>query len=219
MGTVKVSTVAGGYVGDGPSALNAAIGGPYSSVYDSAGNLYISDFFMNRIRKVTPAGAISTYACTGICGYNGDNIKSTSAMVCVPNGLALDAAGNLIVADGGNSRIRKISKSGTITTIAGNGVFGYSGDGDSALNAEIGQPFQIAYDSTGNLYFDQLGNCVIRKVDTSGTITTIAGTGTCGYNGAASRQPVPNSTFRAASRWIAATMCTSPTRTTTVCAR
>ncbi len=183
MGTVKVSTVAGGYVGDGPSALNAAIGGPYSSVYDSAGNLYISDFFMNRIRKVTPGGAISTYAGTGICGYNGDNIKSTSAMVCVPYGLALDAAGNLIVADGGNSRIRKISKSGTITTIAGNGVFGYSGDGGPALNAEIGQPFQLAYDAAGNLYFDQVGNCVVRKVDTSGMITTFAGTGTCGYNG------------------------------------
>ena len=183
MGTVKVSTVAGGYVGDGPSALNAAIGGPYSSVYDSAGNLYISDFFMNRIRKVTPAGAISTYAGTGICGYNGDNIKSTKAMVCAPNGLALDAAGNLIVADGSNSRIRKISKTGTITTIAGNGVFGYSGDGGSALNAEIGQPYKLAYDSTGNLYFDQVGNCVVRKIDTTGKITTFAGTGTCGYNG------------------------------------
>jgi YVTN family beta-propeller protein len=183
MGTVKVSTVAGGYVGDGPSALNAAIGGPYSSVYDSAGNLYISDFFMNRIRKVTPAGVISTYAGTGICGYNGDNIKSTKAMVCAPNGLALDAAGNLIVADGSNSRIRKISKSGTITTIAGNGVFGYSGDGGSALNAEIGQPFQLAYDAAGNLYFGQVSNSVVRKVDTTGKITTFAGTGTCGYNG------------------------------------
>jgi YVTN family beta-propeller protein len=182
MGTVKVSTVVGGYVGDGPSALNAAIGGPYSSVYDSAGNLYISDFFMNRIRKVTPAGAISTYAGTGICGYNGDNITSTSAMLCDPNGLVLDAAGDLIAA-GGDSRIRKITPSGTITTIAGNGVFGYSGDGGPALNAEIGQPFQITYDAAGNLYFDQVGNCVVRKVDTAGRITTIAGTGTCGYNG------------------------------------
>jgi YVTN family beta-propeller protein len=183
MGTMKVSTVVGGYVGDGGSALNAAIGGPYSSVYDSAGNLYISDFFMNRIRKVTPAGVISTYAGNGICGYNGDNIKSTKAMVCAPNGLALDAAGNLIVADGSNSRIRKISKSGTITTIAGNGVFGYSGDGGSALNAEIGQPFQLAYDAAGNLYFGQVSNSVVRKVDTTGKITTFAGTGTCGYNG------------------------------------
>jgi sugar lactone lactonase YvrE len=151
-------------------------------VYDSAGNLYISDIFMNRIRKVTPAGVISTYAGTGICGYNGDNIKSTKAMLCAPNGLVLDAAGDLIAA-GGDSRIRKITPSGTITTIAGNGVFGYSGDGGPALKAEIGQPFYLAYDSVGNLYFAQVGNCVVRKVDTGGTITTIAGTGTCGYNG------------------------------------
>src|SRR5260370_12104894 len=95
MGTMKVSTVAGGYVGDGASALNAAIGGPYSSVYDGVGNLYISDFFMNRICKVTPAGAISTYAGNGICGYSGENVKSTKAMVCAPNGLVLDAAPNL----------------------------------------------------------------------------------------------------------------------------
>jgi hypothetical protein len=103
-------------------------------------------------------------------------MASTAAMVCAPNGLALDPHGNLIVADGGNSRTRKITSSGTITTIAGNGVFGYSGDGGPALKAEIGQPFQIPYDAAGNLYFDQVGNCVVRKVDTAGTITTIAGT-------------------------------------------
>jgi YVTN family beta-propeller protein len=183
MGTVKVSTVAGGYVGDGPSALNAAIGGPYSSVYDSAGNLYISDFFMNRIRKVTPTGVISTYAGNGICGYSGENVKSTKAMVCAPNGLVLDSAGNLIFGDS-TLRIRKIDHtSGNMTTIAGNGVFGYTGDGGPALSAEIGQPFQLAYDSAGNLYFDQVGNCVVRKIDTTGKITTLAGTGTCGYNG------------------------------------
>jgi hypothetical protein len=106
---------------------------------------------MNRIRRVTPAGAISTYAGSGICGCTGDNIKSTSAMVCAPNGLALDAAGNLIVGDGSNSRILKIAPSGTITTIAGNGVFGYSGDGGSALNAKIGRPPNIGYDTAGNL--------------------------------------------------------------------
>src|SRR6202158_1345585 len=182
MGTVKVSTVAGGYVGDGPSALNAAIGGPYSSVYDSAGNLYISDFFMHRVRKVTPAGAISTYLGTGICGYNGENIKSTKAMTCYPNGLAIDPAGDLVVV-GGELRISKITPSGIVTTIAGNGVNGYTGDGGPAVNAEIGQPFQLVYDTVGNLYFDQVGQCVVRKVDTSGTISTVAGTGTCGYNG------------------------------------
>jgi YVTN family beta-propeller protein len=182
LGPQKVSTVAGGYVGDGPSALNAAIGGPYSSVYDSAGNLYISDFFMNRIRKVTPAGVISTYAGTGINGFNGDNILANKALLDAPNGLALDPSGNLVLANG--ARIRKIDHStGTITTIAGNGVFGYSGDGGPATSAAIGQPFKLTYDASGNLYFAQVGNCVVRKVATTGTITTVAGNGTCGYNG------------------------------------
>ncbi|MFY9561809.1 MAG: beta-propeller fold lactonase family protein [Terriglobales bacterium] len=184
MGKVKVSTVAGGYVGDKGLATSAALGAPYSSILDSAGNLYISDIFLNRIRKVDATGTITTYAGNGICGFNGDNISATKALVCATNGLALDSSGNLIVADGGNSRIRKIDHSThKITTIAGNGVFGYSGDGGSALNAEIGQPFQITYDAAGNLYFDQVGNCVVRKVDTSGIIMTVAGNGICGYTG------------------------------------
>jgi sugar lactone lactonase YvrE len=104
-------------------------------------------------------------------------------MVCSPNGLALDASGNLIVADGGNSRIRRISTAGKITTIAGDGTYGYGGDGGPATSASIGQPYDLAYDAAGNLYFAQVGNCVVRKIDTGGTITTLAGTGTCGYNG------------------------------------
>src|SRR5207237_5444395 len=112
----------------------------------------------------------------------GDNIKASTASLC-PQGLAFDKSGNLIVADGGNGRIRKISKTGTITTIAGNGTFGAaSGDGGPATSADIGQPFFINYDSAGNLYFASVGECRIRKVDTGGTITTVAGTGTCGYN-------------------------------------
>lgn len=186
MGLMKVSTVAGGFVGDKLKATNAALGAPYSSVLDGAGNLYISDIAMHRIRKVDTSGNITTYAGTGICGYNGENVKASKAMVCGPNGIVLDSSGNVAFADGSNSRIRKVDhKSGLITTIAGNGVFGYdpSQDGGPALNAAIGQPFQIAYDAAGNLFFDQVGNCVVRKVDTSGTITTVAGTGTCGYNG------------------------------------
>jgi YVTN family beta-propeller protein len=184
MGTVKVSTVAGGYVGNTGKATNAAIGGPYSSVLDSAGNLYISEFLMNRIRKVDAAGNITTYAGTGICGYNGDGINASQAMVCVPNQLLVDSAGNMILADGGNSRIRKIDHStGVIITIAGNGVFGYTGDGGPALRAEIGQPYAMTYDTSGNLFFAQVGNCVVRRVDTSGNILTVAGNGTCGFSG------------------------------------
>jgi YVTN family beta-propeller protein len=186
MGLMKVSTVAGGYVGDKGAATKAALGAPYSSVLDGAGNLFISDVIMHRIRKVDASGNITTYAGNGICGYNGENVKASSSMVCGPNGLALDTSGNLIFADGANGRIRKIDHSTQlVTTVAGNGVFGYdpSQDGGPALNAAIGQSFQITYDAAGNLYFDQVGNCVVRKVDTSGTITTVAGTGTCGYNG------------------------------------
>jgi YVTN family beta-propeller protein len=186
MGTVKVSTVAGGYVGDRGPATKAALG-PGSSVLDSAGNLYISDFIGgNRIRKVDTTGAITTYAGTGICGYNGDKIAASKATICAPDGLALDPSGNLVFVDDGNARIRRIDHStGKITTIAGNGVFGYDAnqDGGPALSAEIGQPAQIAYDAAGNLYFDQVSNCVVRKVDTSGIIHTVAGTATCGYNG------------------------------------
>jgi len=182
LGPQTVSTVAGGFVGDKGAATKAAIGGPAASVLDSAGNLYVSDVYGNRIRKITPAGIITTYAGNGICGYNGDNLVSTQAMICLPSGLTRDSGGNLIVADQFNGRIRKISTAGKISTIAGNGLYGFSGDGGKAINASIA-PFSPAYDSAGNLYFSNTTNCVVRKVDTSGTITTIAGTSTCGYNG------------------------------------
>jgi YVTN family beta-propeller protein len=183
MGTVKVSTTVGGFVGDRGPATSAALEGPSSVLLDSAGNVYVSDVLGNRIRKIDTANTITTYAGTGMCDYNGDNIKATLANIC-PQGLAWDPAGNMIVADGGNGRIRRISKAGVITTIAGNGTFGpASGDGGPATSADIGQAFYIAYDSSGSLYFASVGECRVRKVDTTGTITTVAGTGTCGYNG------------------------------------
>ncbi len=186
MGTMKVTTVAGGYVGDKGPANAAAIGAPYSSVIDGSGNRYISDVELHRIRKVDSAGNITTYAGNGICGYNGENVLSAQALICGPNGLALDVSGNLVFADGGNGRIRMIDKkSHKITTIAGNGLFGYNPaeDGGPALNSQINQPFQITYDASGNLFFDEVGACVVRELDTAGIIHTVAGTGTCGYNG------------------------------------
>jgi YVTN family beta-propeller protein len=182
LGPQTVSTVAGGFVGDNRPATSATIEGPAASVLDSAGNLYVSDVYSNRIRKITPTGTITTYAGNGICGYNGDNISSTLATLCVPSGLTLDAGGNLIVADQGNGRIRKITTAGKISTIAGNGLYGYSGNGGLATKASIA-PFSPAYDSSGNLYFSNVISCVVSKVNTSGVITTVAGTGTCGYNG------------------------------------
>ena len=186
MGTVKVSTVVGGFVGDKGPATSAALGGPYASALDSAGNLYIADVFMNRIRKVTPppSSNITTYAGTGVCGYNGENVPATKANICTSDGMTFDPSGNLVVS--GDLRIRKIDKkTGNTTTIAGTGISGYNpgDDGGPATKAAIGQPFQITYDTAGNMYFDQVGQCVIREVDTSGIIHTVAGNGTCGYNG------------------------------------
>jgi len=182
LGPQLVSTVAGGFVGDKGPATSAAIEGPAASVLDAAGNLYVSDVYANRIRKISPTGTITTYAGNGICGYNGDNLASSKATICLPSGITQDASGNLIVADQFNGRIRKITTAGKISTIAGNGLYGASGDGGPATKASIA-PFSPAYDSAGNLYFSNTTNCVVRKVDSSGTITTIAGTGTCGYNG------------------------------------
>ncbi len=183
MGTMKVSTVAGGYVGDKGSPLSAALGGPYASALDSAGNLYISDVFMNRIRKVS-AGIITTYAGTGLCGYNGENVKANKANICASDAATFDPSGNLVVS--GDLRIRKIDKKTTnVTTVAGNGLAPYNpGDnGGSALKAAVGQVFQISYDTAGNMFFASVGQCVVWKIDTSGIIHTVAGNGTCGYNG------------------------------------
>lgn len=186
-GLMHVSTDAGGFVGDKGPATKAALGAPYSSVLDSAGNLYIADAMSNRIRKVDTSNTITTYAGTGIWGYNGDNIPAASATVGNPQGLTIDPSGNVIIADGGNGRVRKVDHStGKINTIAGNGLFADTGDGGPATNASIGQAFNLAYDSTGNLYIAVVGNlggCVVRFVDTNGIIHTAAGNGTCGYNG------------------------------------
>jgi YVTN family beta-propeller protein len=183
MGTVKVSTVAGGYVGSGIPATEAVVSVPYSTVQDKKGNYYVTDRDAHRIRKITPGGTITTFAGTGICGYNGDNIKSTKAMVCYPSGMAFDSAGNLYVADSYNQRVRKINTKGTITTVAGTGSNAYNGDGGPATSAAVGNPWDIAFDAGGNLYFSDITNDVVRKVNTSGTISTYAGTGVAGFSG------------------------------------
>ena len=177
MGTITVSTFAGGYVGDNGKATSATIDSPTQTVQDVAGNYYVADRYQHRIRKITPTGSkVTTFAGTGICGYNGDNISATTAMLCFPTGLAFDTSGNLYVADGGNMRVRKISTSGKITTVAGTGANGYSGDGGPATSAELSNPWTIVFDSTGNLYFSEITNNIVRKVNTSGTISTYAGT-------------------------------------------
>ena len=178
-----VETVAGGFVGDGGAATEASFVLPEFVVQDPSGNVYISDLFAHRIRKVTPAGIISTYAGTGISGYSGDGGPATSAMLRGPTGLTIDSAGNLIIADQGNERVRQIDTSGIITTIAGNGVAGYSGDGGPATEASLNGPWGVTLDAAGNLYITDILNQVVREVDTPGIITTFAGNGVAGYSG------------------------------------
>ncbi len=126
--------------------------------------------------------AINTYAGNGTAGFSGDSGAPTSAQLSSPLGLAFDSSGNLYIADSVNQRVRKIS-GGIITTVAGNGTEGYSGDGKAATSAELFGPSGVAVDSSGNLYIADTNNHVIRMVSTSGTITTIAGDNTGGYIG------------------------------------
>ena len=122
---VKVTTVAGGFINDGKPATSSALQSPEGGRMDGAGNLYIADQFDHRLRKVSTTGVITTIAGTGIAGYSGDGGPAISAKISFPIDVAIDSAGNILFSDSGNNRIRKISTTGIITTIAGNG----SGDG------------------------------------------------------------------------------------------
>lgn len=182
--TPTVTTVAGGFIGDGLPATSASLAAPWGVVRDSKGNVYITDTNNCRVRRVSPSGIISTFAGTGICGYGGDGGPARSAMISDVSGIAIDAhAGALIIADSSNSRVRMISASGIITTIAGNGTFGYSGDGDSAIQASLSRPVGVFVTAAGAIYIADQLNYVVRMVDGSGIIHTVAGNGTSGYSG------------------------------------
>ena len=182
-----ITTIAGTgeqvYGGDGGPAVRAQLNWPYGVAVDSAGNVYISDLFDHRIRRVDTRGTITTIAGTGKQGYSGDGGPAVKAQLANPQGVAVDGAGNVYIADRSNSRIRRIDTEGMITTIAGTGAKGYSGDGGPAVGAELNWPFGVALDRTGNLYIADSNNHRIRRVDTTGVINTIAGNGELGYSG------------------------------------
>jgi uncharacterized protein (TIGR03437 family) len=177
---------------DGGPATAAPLRTPIAVAVDAHGNLYIADQQDNRIRKVDPSGIITTYAGTGIPGYSGDRGPAINAELNFPTGLALDAKGNLYVADAGNFVVRRIAVDGTINTVVGNGNGNFAGDNGPATSAQI-DPVAVALDSQGNLYIADGFNYRIRKVDTNGIITTIGGNGTegdLGDNGPASRAEI-----------------------------
>jgi uncharacterized protein (TIGR03437 family) len=182
-----ISTVAGNgakaFGGDGGPAVDAALLYPYDVAADKSGNLYIADSLSNRIRKVTPGGTISTIAGTGTAGFSGDGKAALNAQLNTPTSVKLDAAGNILVADTNNNRIRRITPDGAIATVAGNGSAGFSGDGGLATAAPLNAPHGIAADSAGNLYIADLTNERVRKVSANGTISTIAGTGVEDFSG------------------------------------
>lgn len=175
-----ISTIAGrgapaNYNGDGIPATQAGVF-PWAVAVDATGAVFIADRDNARIRRVSPAGVISTVAGTGTHGYNGDDRSATSAALNRPRGVVVTASGELYILDQGNQRVRKVS-AGVITTVTGNGKAGFNGDGIAATTAQLNNPSGIAVDLAGNLYIADTGNGRIRKVSPSGTISTIAGGG------------------------------------------
>ena len=183
-----ITAVAGngtaGYSGDSGLATSAKLNSPAGVAFDSAGNWYIADYTNCRIRKVAIAtGAISTVAGNGTCGYNSDGIAATSAQLNQPNSVAIDSSSNIYIADVTNNRIRMVTaSSGFISTVAGTGTAGYSGDSAAATSAKLNGPAGVAVDSSGNIYIADRVNNRVRKVTIStGYISTVAGNGTsCG---------------------------------------
>jgi uncharacterized protein (TIGR03437 family) len=166
-------TGAGAYSGDGGPAAAARLWGPEGLALDNDGNLYVADTSNNRIRRITPQGIIATVAGTGVNGFSGDGGPAVSAQLRSPAGVVFDGAGNLYIA--GAARIRKVSTSGIITTIAGTGTAGFSGDNGPALDAQIRTSKGLAADSSGNIYFSDTTDQRVRKIAADGTISTIAG--------------------------------------------
>ncbi len=185
-----IQTVAGtgvaGYNGDGIPATSAELYNPYGVAVDSKGDLFIADAQNNLVREVNATThLITTVAGTGVAGYNGDGIAATSAELDTPIGVAVDSQGDLFIADDGNSRVREVSAAtGLISTIAGTGGYGYNGDGIAATSAELNFPTGLAVDAAGDVFIADAHNNSVREVNAvTGLISTVAGTGTGGYNG------------------------------------
>jgi trimeric autotransporter adhesin len=181
LGQQTITTFAGGGPADGTSAASVALGcTPCFLAVNSAG-VYVSGG--ERVFKINSSGNIFTVAGNALQGFSGDGGPARNATLLIPQGVALDSKGNLYIADQWNNRVRKVDTSGIITTIAGNGTEGFGGDGGPAVGAELDRPTGLAVDNAGSLYIADTNNHRVRKVDPSGIISTVAGTGTPGFNG------------------------------------
>ena len=182
-----ITTIAGngvaGYSGDGGQATNAELNGCTYVCTDSSHNMYIADFGNNCIRRINPAGIISTFAGNTASGYTGNGGQATASELDFPCAVIADDTGNIYVADSYNNVVRKVNTSGVITVFAGTGVANYGGDGGQATLAQLNKPFRIGFDNLWNMYIADSFNSSIRKVNTSGIISTIAGNGLAGFSG------------------------------------
>jgi len=182
-----IVTIAGngtqGYGGDGGAATNAMLAGPTSITLDNEGNVYFSDYLNFCVRKITPSGEITLFAgVPTVGGYSGNGGFAASANMW-PHGIIMDKNNNMYVSENDVDVIRMISNTGIISSFAGLSELGYTGDGAYADTCRMDAPFGMAFDDTGNLYFADAGNNVIRKINTSGIITTVVGIGLAGYGG------------------------------------
>ena len=218
---VVVSTLAGGSVGDGQPATAAVLSLPGGVAVDSAGDLFIADTSDNRVREVNAAtGVITMVAGTGIAGYGGDGGQATAATLDYPRALALDGSGDLYISDASNDAVRKVDlTSGVITTVAGTGSSGSSGDGGAATAAKLDFPEGIALDSSGDLFIADSYNNKIREVNTAGVISTVAGNATAGYSGDGGAATAADSITPSAWSSTARATCTLPIATTRGSAR
>lgn len=182
-----ITTFAGnsfyGHTGDGGQATAAELEYPYGIAIDLTGNIYFTDGGSGTIRKINIAGIITTIAGNGSFGYSGDGGPATSAEMRIPGGIAINNSGDIFFTDWASKVVRKINNMGIITTIAGNGVVGNTGDGGEATNATLNAPNGVNLDGAGNIYISDNFANVVRKVDASGIISTVVRIGTIGFSG------------------------------------